>query len=74
MKLKVQKVGNSLGIVLPKEALARLNATEGDTLVFTEEPGSGFRVTHDKEVFARQMAVAEDLAKRYQNAIRKLVE
>ena len=74
LELKVCKIGNSLGIVLPKEALARLNSVEGDTLVFTETPDGGFRVTPDKNGFAHQMAVAEDLAKRYRNALRELAK
>jgi putative addiction module antidote len=74
LELKVRKVGNSLGVVLPKEALVRLNAAEGDTLVFTEAPDGAFRVTPDKNDFAHQMAVAEDLAKRYRNALRELAK
>jgi putative addiction module antidote len=74
LELKLRKVGNSLGVVLPKEALARLNAGEGDTLVFTEAPDGGFRVTPDRNDFAQQMAVAEDIAKRYRNALRELAK
>ena len=33
LELKFRKVGNSVGVVLPKEALARLNLGEGDTAV-----------------------------------------
>ena len=74
LELKLRKVGNSLGVVLPKEALARLNAGEGDTLVFTESPDGSFRVTPDKSDFAHQMAVAEDVAQRYRNALRELAK
>ena len=74
LELKIRKVGNSVGVVLPKEALTRLNAGEGDTLVFTESPDGGFRVTPDKKDFAHQMAVAEDIAKRYRNALRELAK
>jgi putative addiction module antidote len=72
LALKLRKIGNSLGVVLPKEALARLNAGEGDTLVFTEAPDGGFRVTPDKNDFANQMALAEDIARRYRNALKEL--
>jgi putative addiction module antidote len=74
VELKLRKVGNSIGVVLPKEALARLNAGEGDTLVLTEIPGGGFRVTADQNDFAHQMAVAEEIAKRYRNALRELAK
>jgi putative addiction module antidote len=74
LELKLRKIGNSLGVVLPKEALARLNAGEGDTLVLTEAPDGGFRVTPNKDDFAHQMAVAEDIANRYRNALRELAK
>lgn len=74
IELKLRKIGNSLGVVLPKEALARLNSGEGDTLVLTEAPEGGFRVTPDKNDFAHQMAVAEGIAKRYRNALRELAK
>jgi putative addiction module antidote len=74
LELKLRKIGNSVGVVLPKEALARLNAGEGDTLVFTEAPDGGFRVTPNKNDFAYQMAVAESLAERYRNALRELAK
>ena len=74
LELKLRKIGNSIGVVLPREALARLNAGEGDTLVFTETPDGGFRVTPDKEDFAHQMAAAEGIANRYRNALRELAK
>ena len=58
LQLKVRKLGNSLGVVLPKEAAAILNVEEGDQLYITEAPG-GFRITAADPEFARQMAVAE---------------
>ncbi len=42
LELKLRKVGNSLGVVLPKEALARLNVHEGDTDSAYSEPGFSF--------------------------------
>lgn len=74
LELKVRKIGNSLGVVLPKEALTRLNANEGDTLVITDTPDGGFRLTADKGDFAQQMKVAEDIANRYRNALRELAK
>ena len=74
LELKLRKIGNSIGVVLPKEALARLKSGEGDTLVFTEIPDGGFRVTPDKSDFAHQMAVAGKIANRYRNALRELAK
>jgi len=47
-----------VGVVLRRKTLARLNAGEGDTLVLTESPDGGFRVTPSKDDFAHQMALA----------------
>lgn len=74
LELKLRKIGNSVGVVLPKEVLARLDAGEGDTLVLTEVPDGGFRLMPNKNEFAQQMAVAEDIAKRYRNALRELAK
>ena len=74
LELKLRKVGNSVGLVLPKEALARLKAREGDALVFTEAPDGSFRITTGNADFARQMAAAEKLIDRYRNTLRELAK
>jgi putative addiction module antidote len=74
LELKLRKVGNSVGVVLPKEALARLNAHEGDTVVLTETTDGGFRLTATHPGFAEKMAVAEKLSRRYRNALRELAK
>jgi putative addiction module antidote len=73
LELKVRRVGNSLGVVLPKEALNRLNVADGDQLYITEAP-DGFRITAADPEFAKQMEVAEKGMKRYRNALRKLAK
>jgi putative addiction module antidote len=74
LELKLRKIGNSVGVVLPKEALSRLEAEEGDILVFSDAPGGGYRITPNKHEFAHQMAAAADVAKRYRNALRELAQ
>lgn len=74
LELKLRKIGNSVGVVLPKEALARLESSEGDKLLLTEAPGGGFRLTPNKNDFAEQMAVAQDIAQRYRNTLRELAK
>ena len=71
LELKIRRVGNSLGVVLPKEALNRLNVQAGDQLYITEAP-DGFRLTAADPEFARQMEIAEKGMKRYRNALREL--
>ncbi len=74
LKLKLRKVGNSVGVVIPKEALNKMDSAEGDTLILSETPDGGFRVTPEKESFADQMAVAEDVANRYRNTLNELAK
>lgn len=73
LQLKIRKIGNSLGIVLPKEALAQLKVTEGDTLTLSETPG-GVRLTAADPEFDRTMAVFESLNRRYRNTLRELAK
>jgi len=74
LELKLRKVGNSIGLVLPKEALARLNAGEGDVVFLTDTTDSGFRLTASNPEFARKMKVAENLSRRYRNALKELAK
>ena len=71
---KVRKIGNSLGVVLPKEALQQLNAEEGTILYFTESPESSLRVTPERPGFEQFMQVAEKGMQRYRNALRELAK
>ena len=55
LELKLRKVGNSVGVVLPTEALARLNAGNGDAIYLTDTTDGGFRVTAANPEFARKL-------------------
>jgi len=73
--LKLRKIGNSVGVVLPNEALARLNVDEGDTVTLTDAPEGGLQVTpatKGREQFAEQMKAAEGVIRRYRNTLREL--
>jgi putative addiction module antidote len=77
IKLKLRKVGNSVGVVLPKEAMARLNVQEGDTLALTDGPDGSMRVTpvtEGRDHFAKQMKAAEKIIRRYRNTLRELAK
>ena len=77
LELKLRKVGNSVGVVLPKEALARLNVQEGDIVTLTEAPEGSLRVTPataGREQFANQMKAAESVIRRYRNTLRELAK
>jgi putative addiction module antidote len=74
LELKLRKIGNSVGVVLPKEALARLNTANGETLYLTEATDGGFRITATNPEFARKMKVAERLSRRYRHALKELAK
>ncbi len=74
IETKVRRIGNSLGIVLPKEALQRLHVEEGATLVLTEAPDESLLVTPAKPGFHEKMELAESLMNRYRNALRELAK
>jgi putative addiction module antidote len=73
VELKLRKIGNSLGLVLPKEALAHLKVSEGDVLTLTESP-DGVRLTTANPEFTKSMAVFESLNRRYRNTLRELAK
>ncbi|MBI4665772.1 MAG: AbrB/MazE/SpoVT family DNA-binding domain-containing protein [Nitrospinae bacterium] len=71
IKLKVTTIGNSTGVVIPREALARLKVAKGDTLYMTET-ASGFEITPFDPGFEEEMAAASHISRKYRNALRKL--
>ena len=73
MKLKITAIGNSAGVILPKELLARLRVDKGDELHALETP-DGIRLTTYDPVLAAQMDVAEQVMREDRQLLRKLAE
>ena len=71
--VKVTTVGNSAGIVLPKEVLERLRVAKGDTLYVIETP-DGVQLTPYDPEFAAQMDVAEKVMRKRRDVLKKLAE
>ena len=71
--VKIRAVGNSLGILLSKELLAKLRAEKDDTLYVVETP-TGIELRLYDPDFEKQMDVARGVAKRYRNALRELAK
>jgi putative addiction module antidote len=71
--LKLTQIGNSVGFVLPKEAVARLKIEKGDTVFLTDAP-DGYRLTPYDPVFDKQMAAAERIMKKRRNVLRALAK
>jgi putative addiction module antidote len=71
--VKLTQVGNSVGVILPKEMLARLKLEKGDTLYVTDlENGFALR-PHDPE-FEAQMTAARAVMKRRRSVLRELAK
>ena len=70
---KIIAVGNSAGIILPKEILARMNVEKGDTVYIAETP-TGFQISPYDEEFSVKMEVADRVIRRYRDAFKRLAE
>lgn len=73
LKVKVTPIGNSMGILLPKEALTRLKAGKGDVLYLIDGP-DGLTLTPYQQDFEQQMEAAEKVLKKYRNALHELAK
>lgn len=73
MKLKITSIGNSAGVILPKELLARLRVGKGDELYALETP-DGVRLTVFDPTLAEQMEVAEQVMRRRRALLHKLAQ
>jgi putative addiction module antidote len=71
--VKVTRIGNSEGVILPKEILEKLRVSKGDTLTVTETPG-GIELRTYSEEFAKQMELAERIMRDDRDLLKKLAE
>jgi putative addiction module antidote len=71
--VKLTTIGNSIGIVLPKELLTKLNVEKGDTLYVSETP-DGIQLTPYDQEFADQMKAARQVMKENRDVLRRLAE
>ena len=73
LKVTITQMGDSMGIVLPKEALHKLKANKGDILYLIEGP-EGLTITPCQDEFESQMKTAETVLKKYRNALHALAK
>jgi putative addiction module antidote len=71
--LKLTSIGNSVGVILPKELLAKLGVGKGDTL-FAVETAEGIRLTTTDPEFQMQMDVARQIMKKRRAVLRELAK
>ena len=70
---KIIAIGNSIGVILPKETAARLNVQKGDTICLSETP-FGVNLTPYDEEFSLKLEASQRIMHRYRDALRKLAE
>jgi putative addiction module antidote len=69
--LKLTQIGNSVGVILPREMLAKLGVAKGDTIYAVDQP-DGVRLTVADPDFAAQMEVARRVMKERRAVLREL--
>jgi putative addiction module antidote len=72
--VKLIAIGNSTGVVLPKDVLARLRVDRGDTLYVSEGPDGSFRLTPYDPMFEEQMGMAEAIMREDRDILRILAK
>jgi putative addiction module antidote len=74
MNLKVRKFGNSLGVVLPKEVISRLQTGDGKNVFLVDAPDGSYRLTPYDPGFEAKMTKADEIIGRYRNTLKALAE
>lgn len=73
MQLKLTKIGNSVGMILPKEVRDRMKLGAGDSIYLTETP-EGYKISPYDEEFARQMEIGRKVMKDYRQVLHELAK
>lgn len=71
--LKLTQIGNSVGVILPKEVLARLKLEKGDLLHVTDTPG-GISLTPYDPGFEEQLEIGREFMREYRDTFRALAK
>ena len=74
MKIDIKKIGNSTGVIFPKEVLARLNVGQGDALYLTEMADGSIKLSPYDPDFDEGMKIAKEAMKTYRNALAELAK
>jgi putative addiction module antidote len=74
MKIEIKKIGNSDGLLLPKELMQRLDLKRGQQLYLTELPGGGFRALPYDPDFERTMEIADEVMDKYRDTLATLAK
>jgi putative addiction module antidote len=74
MKLEIKKIGNSTGLILPKELLARLGLSQGDSVVVSEGPDRSLTLSPYDPDDEETMRIAREAIRNYKNVLKALAK
>ena len=72
--LKLTQIGNSVGVILPKEVLARLRLVKGDTVFVTEAANGGVTLTPYDPGLDKQLELGREFMREYRDTVRQLAK
>ncbi|MGC4008443.1 MAG: hypothetical protein QM805_05285 [Pseudomonas sp.] len=73
-ELKITQIGNSVGVILPKEMVARLKVVKGDSVFATESPGGGVTLTPYDPALDEQLALGREFMREYRDTFHQLAK
>jgi putative addiction module antidote len=74
MKIEIKKIGNSDGLILPRELMQRLDLKRGQQLHLTELAGGGFQALPYNPDFEKTMDIAEEIMDEYRDTLAALAK
>lgn len=72
--LKLTQIGNSVGVILPKDVLARLRVAKGDTVFVTEAANGGVTLTPYDPSLAEELELGREFMREYRDTFRQLAK
>ncbi|MCA3269012.1 MAG: AbrB/MazE/SpoVT family DNA-binding domain-containing protein [Alphaproteobacteria bacterium] len=74
MELNLTQIGNSVGVILPKELLAEMNISKGDKIYWTRAADGDYRISPYNPDFALRMEAAREIMRKRRNVLRELAK
>jgi putative addiction module antidote len=74
MKLEIKRIGNSDGVILPRELMQRMDLKRGQQLHVTELPGGGLQLLPYDPDFEKTMQIADEIMDEYRDTLAALAK
>ena len=71
--LKLTQIGNSVGVVIPKDVLSSMKVGRGDTVFLTEAP-DGYRLTPYDPGLAEQLEAGREFMREFRDSFHELAK